>query len=175
MNWVPGYRKITRCKVVASFSRLASPNLGSITAVRTRNDQRRKLRSRQRRSSSSSSNLSTDASHRPQPLPELRLPEPSFDSHVARSPHLHQLREAQSFESNASDTTARGMEDTNVSVVCSGSWTLFLCLPFPSPLTGRLFLSVVGSSVVLNLASGLSISVLAADGPAFFSAHALLA
>lgn len=75
-----------------------------------------KLRSRQRRSSSSSSNLSTDASHRPQPLPELRLPEPSFDSHVARSPHLHQLREAQSFESNASDTTARGMEDTNVSV-----------------------------------------------------------
>ncbi|KAJ1025834.1 hypothetical protein NDA16_002460 [Ustilago loliicola] len=69
--------------------------------------------SRRRRSSSSSSGLSqsNSSSRATQPLPpELRLPELSFDSGFAKSPRVHQLREAQSFESNASDTTARGEE-----------------------------------------------------------------
>lgn len=69
--------------------------------------------SRRRRSSSSSSGVSQSNSHNRTmqlPPPELRLPEFSFDSSFAKSPRVHQLREAQSFESNASDTTARGEE-----------------------------------------------------------------
>ncbi|TKY88618.1 hypothetical protein EX895_002607 [Sporisorium graminicola] len=71
---------------------------------------------RRRRSSSSSSNLSLNHTTRQQPSPpELRLPELSFDSRFANSPRFHQLREAQSFESNASDVTARGEEEKEIS------------------------------------------------------------
>lgn len=71
--------------------------------------------SRRRRSSSNSSGASPNTSNRLLPAPELRLPEFSFDSQFAKSPRFHQLREAQSFESNASDTTARG-EDKEDSI-----------------------------------------------------------
>ncbi|KAJ1595343.1 hypothetical protein NDA14_002258 [Ustilago hordei] len=68
-------------------------------------------------SSSSGMSQSNSAANPPTqpPPPELRLPEFSFDSNFAKSPRLHQLREAQSFESNASDTTARGedKQDSN--------------------------------------------------------------
>ncbi|CBQ69483.1 conserved hypothetical protein [Sporisorium reilianum SRZ2] len=73
--------------------------------------------SRRRRSSSSSSNVSLNRPTRLQPPPpELRLPELSFDSRFADSPRIHQLREAQSFESNASDLTARGDDEKEVSL-----------------------------------------------------------
>ncbi|CDS00952.1 uncharacterized protein SPSC_04849 [Sporisorium scitamineum] len=73
--------------------------------------------SRRRRSSSSSSNLSlNNATRQKTSPPELCLPELSFDSRFANSPRFHQLREAQSFESNASDVTARGEEETELSL-----------------------------------------------------------
>ena len=67
-------------------------------------------RTRRRRSSSGSSGTSPNTSNRLLPAPELRLPEFKFDSQFAKSPRFHQLREAQSFESTASDATARGEE-----------------------------------------------------------------
>ncbi|PWY99233.1 ras GEF [Testicularia cyperi] len=44
-------------------------------------------------------------------LAEPFLPKLDFGSGFAKSPRLHQLREAQSFESNASDSTARAGDD----------------------------------------------------------------
>lgn len=68
---------------------------------------------RRRRSSSNSSGSSFNLSPRPPQRAELRLPDFSFDSSHSRSPRMtrmHQLREAQSFESNASDATERGLD-----------------------------------------------------------------
>ena len=72
--------------------------------------------SRRRRSSSSSSNVSIDLPSRQHPPPELRLPKISFDSRLSGSPRIHQLREAQSFESNVSDMTARGDEEKHIPI-----------------------------------------------------------
>ncbi|SNX86359.1 uncharacterized protein MEPE_05068 [Melanopsichium pennsylvanicum] len=67
-----------------------------------------------RRSSGSSSDQSLNTSKHLLPAPEIRLPEFSFDSQFDKSPRFHQLREAQSFGSNASDTTARGEDEDSV-------------------------------------------------------------
>ncbi len=78
--------------------------------------QQAKTQTRRRRSSSSSSSASLSNSNNPlPPPPELRLPELSFDSNFAKAPRIHHLREVHSFESNASDATARG-EDKEDSI-----------------------------------------------------------
>ncbi|ETS65439.1 hypothetical protein PaG_00173 [Moesziomyces aphidis] len=64
--------------------------------------------SRRRRSSSSSSAASRGLSASQLSPPQLRLPELSLDPQTSSSPRVHQLREAQSFESAVSDATARG-------------------------------------------------------------------
>ncbi|KAJ9474441.1 Guanine nucleotide exchange factor LTE1 [Pseudozyma hubeiensis] len=73
-------------------------------------------RSHRRRSCSGSFDSSQDPSVRPKALPDVRLPEGSFDTRFTRQPRFHQLREAQSFESNASDATARGREDPDMQI-----------------------------------------------------------